>query len=49
MKYRCNSIKPFRVYCDESSDRFNPKGKIEALDREIANRIERDHSRPGWW
>ena len=33
----------------KDSGLFVERSRIEALEREIAARIERDHSRPGWW
>ncbi len=33
----------------KESGLFASKGSTEALEREIAARIEADHERPGWW
>ena len=43
MRINFNGFKPFPGW------HFDDRAGIEALEDEIAARIEKDHDRPGWW
>jgi len=45
--YDPKAFKPF--HRGKDSGLFASKANIEALEREIAARIEADHNRAGWW
>ena len=50
MKDVLKQFKPFLFLNQrKESGLFTSKGSTEALEREIAARIEADHDRPGWW
>jgi hypothetical protein len=44
-------LKRFKAFPNQGKESglFTSKGRIEALEREIAARIEADHDRGGWW
>lgn len=44
-----NRFKPFPSNRGTYRRYFDERANIEALEREIAARIEADHDRPGWW
>ena len=48
MRINFNGFKPFPSD-PRSGWHFDDRAGIEALEDEIAARIEKDHDRPGWW
>ncbi len=49
MKVVLKQFKAFPIHPGTYRRYFDERANIEALEREIAARIERDHSRAGWW
>jgi hypothetical protein len=44
-----NGYKPFPSDPGKVTRHFDDRANVEALEREIAARIEKNHARPGWW
>ena len=49
MRIAFNGFKPFPLNPGKVKRYFDDRANIEALEREIAARIERNHGRPGRW
>ena len=47
--YDPKAFKPFPLNPGKVKRYFDDRANIEALEREIAARIERNHGRPGRW
>ena len=47
--YYPKAFKPFPLNPGKVKRYFDERANIEALEREIAARIEADHDRAGWW
>ena len=49
MRIAFNGFKPFPLNPGKVKRYFDNRANIEALEREIAARIEANHDRAGWW